>query len=107
MAKPEELLDDLIDSVEEDEWEPTDTGFQVAGRSYVVKLRRVGAIYELVVETYDGQPIYTAAQVQQGYSEVSGKIATLLQHIQSKPAVPVSQLDDVIKDLRSRRRSST
>lgn len=104
MAKPEELLDDLIDSVDEDEWEPTDTGFQLAGRSYVVKLRRVSSIYELVVETYDGDTVYVATQVGQGYSEVSGKIATLLQHIQARPAVPVSRLDDVIKDLRSKRR---
>lgn len=104
MARPEELLDDLITSVEEDEWEPTDTGYQLAGRSYVVKLRRIDAVYELVVETYDGNEIYTAAQIKQGYSEVSGKIATLLQHIRARPAIPTSQLDDVLKDLRSRRR---
>lgn len=103
MAKPEELLDDLLAGVDDDEWEPTDTGYQLAGGNYVVKLRRIGSLYELLVESYDGREVFSAAMVK-GYTEISGKIASLAQQVQAKPSVPVSQLDDVIKDLRSRRR---
>jgi hypothetical protein len=107
--KVEDFLDELIDSVSSDPWEPTDTGFQCVTRNWIVKLRQDSNLpIELLVESYDGKPILHATQQRGNRASNDAttlKLSHLLVQVEKKPIDRIAQLDDVVRELRSGRDS--
>jgi hypothetical protein len=104
------FLDELLSTVDEDGWEPTDTGYQLTTRNYVVKLRKSErSNLELAVEDYKGKEIAGAFQKlgsDGANDEVSLKLAFLYQTLANGPHDRVAALDDVIRELRTGRRGT-
>lgn len=102
-----QFVDELIKRVTTDNWEPTDTGYQLATRNYFVKLRKSPESYiELAVEGYDGKDIASAMQKpapEGADDEVSLKLAYLYQMLEKKPIDRISALDDVMREIRGGR----
>lgn len=102
-----EFIRDLADTVETDDWEPTDSGFQLAGGSYLAKLQKGPTGIRLAVESYDGRLIAEGSQKvgRDGIDdELSNKLATLYVAIGGKEIKGSAELDDVLRDLRSSRK---
>ena len=102
-----QFIAELMRSVATDNWEPTDTGYQLATRNYFVKLRKSPeSNIELVVEGYDGKDIAKAAQkpAPEGVDdEITLKLSYLYQTLEKKPIDRIGALDDVIRELRTDR----
>jgi hypothetical protein len=103
-----EFIRDLIRSASEDNWEPTDTGYQLTNRKYTVVLRVSGEsnIELSVEEAYDGKPIAKTAQkpVPEGADDIiTLELAFLHQVLQRTPVDRVSALNDVVRELRIER----
>jgi len=105
----ESFIDDLIRGVEKDDWEPTDTGYQLTSRNFVVKVRQSGdSGIELAVEGYDGKEIARTFQkpVSEGADDsITLKLSYLYQNLTRKPIDKIAALDDVIRELRTGRGS--
>jgi hypothetical protein len=102
-----EFIKDLTRSVTTDNWEPTDTGYQLATRNFFVKLRKSPeSNIELVVEDPDGKDVARAAQKpapEGADDDVTLRLAYLYQSLEKKPIDRISALDDVIRELRTGR----
>jgi hypothetical protein len=102
-----QFVDELIESVETQNWEPTDTGYQLATRNYFVKFRKSPESYiELAVEGYDGKDIAKAVQkpAHEGAGDdITLKLAYLYQMLEKKPIDRISALDDVMREIRGGR----
>jgi hypothetical protein len=102
-----QFIAELIRSVATDNWEPTDTGYQLATRNYFVKLRKSPeSNIELAVEGYDGKDIAKAVQkpAHEGANDdITLRLAYLYQTLEKKPIDRIGALDDVIRELRTDR----
>jgi len=102
-----EFIEELIRSVATDNWEPTDTGYQLASRNYFVKLRKSPeSNIELVVEGYEGKDIVKAVQkpAPEGVDDdITLRLSYLYQTLETKPIKRIGALDDVIRELRTDR----
>lgn len=102
-----EFIEELMRSIATDNWEPTDTGYQLATRNYFVKLRKSPeSNIELVVEGYDGKDIAKAVQkpVPEGVGDdITLRLSYLYQMLEKKPIDRISALDDVVRELRTDR----
>jgi hypothetical protein len=98
-----DFIDDMYDDIEEAEWEPTDTGYQLVTDSYNVNMRQSNdSMIELVVEGRDGKEIMKASQKlgPEGIrDEVTLKLALLFQRLGKKPIRSIAVLDDVIREM--------
>lgn len=98
------FIDDLIRSVEKDSWEPTDTGYQLATRTFMVKVRKIdGSNIELAVEDYNGREITKAFQKPGpggAEDDITLKLSFLFQKLETKSIDRIAALDDVIRELR-------
>jgi hypothetical protein len=103
------FLGELIEKVDSDAWEPTDTGYQIPGRDFVVKLRRNDRLYPLVVERFDGSELYNVTQKsgpEGANDEDTIKLSYLFQSVSQKPITSIGELDDVLRDIRGGHRGS-
>jgi hypothetical protein len=105
MAQIDEILDELLETVDTSEWEETDAGWQLLDHNWQIKLRRrKDSLFELVVQSYDGNSIADAQQHSGGVDPLTLKLALLAQRVEAKPQKSISGLDNVLHDLRARRR---
>jgi hypothetical protein len=104
------FLDELLGTLDKDNWEPTDTGFQLTTRNFVVKLRKSDrSNIELEVEDYKGNEIAKVLQKlgSEGADDMlSLKLSFLYQNLERKPIDRIAALDDVIRELRTGRGGS-
>lgn len=98
------FLKELVQDVSEGNWEQTDTGYQLVGRDFTVKLRKSNdSSIDILVETFDGKEIFQAGQqskVDGNEGEISAWLALLYQRVDAKPVRTDAALDEVLRDIR-------
>ena len=101
------FLRELVQDVSESNWERTDTGYQLVGHDFTVKLRSANnPNIEILVQTFDGKEIFQASQqssTEGSEGEISAWLALLFQRIDTKPARRDAALDEVLRDIRRKR----
>ena len=96
------FIDGLIEGTESGEirWQRTDLGYQAAGGSYIVKLRKEpDHSYVLITERLNGNIMREVRQTSQD-REMAMRISYLAQLAESTATLAAPELRDVLRDLR-------
>ena len=99
----------LLETVSDDPWSETSTGYQLVTRDYLIQLdgEQGRDLVRLAVERDDGEPLVTIEQslLRQTTEELTRDLSTLLSAVAAKQDHAVPELGDVIRQIRDARSS--